>query len=321
MTVVAIDNPTWRLRGGFTPPLPPGSPETGDPLWTQGVLNGGKLGAHLAFSSELRLEDYIDETRQPPSAVVRPHPGFNWGMLANDQYGDCVIAMMLHAIEEWHLDANTPPPPFTDEDAIRIYSEITGFNPNDPNSDQGTNENDAMAYWKDHGLDVEGNHKIVAAVAVDPGNLQSCRRAIYEFGGLMIAVALPATAQGQTEWTLVGDPNHDPNSAPGSWGGHGVPYREYDPETFKTVTWAHELLVTVPFHEAYVEQAFVAVSEEMLNKTETGPSGVAWGDLVSDINKLSSASSKTKQSKSKQDNSEPEKASEEEDSDNKEETS
>ncbi|HYB25349.1 MAG TPA: hypothetical protein VEF89_01915 [Solirubrobacteraceae bacterium] len=75
-------------------------------------------------------------------------------MLANDRIGDCVIAMMLHSIEDFHLDASTPVPAFTDQDAIGI--------------------------------------------------------------------ALPVTAQGQTEWTVVGD-GKTGNSAPGSWGGHGIP--------------------------------------------------------------------------------------------------
>ena len=53
-------------------------------------------------------------------------------MLANDTIGDCVIAMMLHSIEDFHLDAGTPVPAFTDADAISIYSAITGYVPGDP---------------------------------------------------------------------------------------------------------------------------------------------------------------------------------------------
>jgi hypothetical protein len=34
--------------------------------------------------------------------------------------------MMLHSIEDFHLDAGTPVPGFTDKDAISIYSAITG---------------------------------------------------------------------------------------------------------------------------------------------------------------------------------------------------
>ena len=210
-------------------------------------------------------------------------------MLANDKLGDCVIAMMLHSIEDFHLDAGTPVPAFTDEDAISMYSAITGYNPSDPSSDRGTNERTAMRYWEHPGLKTSDGetHKIVATVAVDASNLNECRIAIDEFVALQIGIALPVTAQGQQEWTVVGD-GKTGNSAPGSWGGHGIPYREYDAETFKCVTWGAELLLTVPFHQDYAQEAHVIVTQEMLNKQGIGPSGVAWDELVADIKALNS---------------------------------
>ncbi len=273
-----ITDPSFRLRDTHTPPDLPAVP---------------KLGLNLAAPHRpaLKLADYIHaERREPPAAVSRPHPGFNWGMLANDRLGDCVIAMMLHSIEEFHLDAKSPVPAFTDEDAIRLYSEITGYDPHDPNSDQGTNEESAMTYWRHPGLRTSDgvDHTIVATVAVDPSNLDESRIAIDEFVALQIGIALPLTAQGQKEWTVVGD-GRTGHSAPGSWGGHGIPYREYDAETFKCVTWGAELLLTAPFHQAYAQEAHVVVTKEMLDKTGVGPSGVAWDDLIADIKVLSSA--------------------------------
>ena len=197
-------------------------------------------------------------------------------MLANDRLGDCVIAMMLHSIEEFHLDAKSPVPAFTDKDAIKLYSEITGYDPNDPSTDQGTNESAAMRYWQRPGLDTSdhANHSIVATVAVDPSNLNECRIAIDEFVALQIGIALPITAQGQKEWTVVGD-GRTGHSAPGSWGGHGIPYREYDADTFKCVTWGAELLLTVPFHQAYAQEAHVVVTREMLDNQGVGPLNTA----------------------------------------------
>jgi hypothetical protein len=273
-----IDDPSFRLRDHHTPPTLPPSPKTG-------------LNLEALHKPALELADYIHaELANPPAAISRPHPGFNWGMLANDRIGDCVIAMMLHSIEDFHLDAGTPVPAFTDADAIRIYSAITGYNPNDPNSDHGTNESTAMAYWHSPGLQTSDgvDHQIVATVGVDPSNLNECRIAIDEFVDLQIAIALPLNAQGQAEWTVVGN-GRTGRSAPGSWGGHGIPYREYDGETFKCVTWAAELLLTVPFHQSYAQEAHVVVTKEMLDKTGVGPSGVAWDELIADIKVLSSA--------------------------------
>jgi len=270
-----INDLSFRLSRQYTPPTLPASPKLGL------ILDG-------LHKPALKLSNYIRPAlANPPAAVSRPHPGFQWGMLANDRLGDCVIAMMLHSIEDFHLDANTQVPAFTDQDAISVYSAITGYNPDDPNSDQGTNERTAMLYWEQHGLHTSDGapHQIVATVAVDPSDLNECRIAIDEFVDLQIGIALPLTAQGQTEWTVVGN-GKTGHSAPGSWGGHGIPYREYDADTFKCVTWGQELLLTVPFHQAYAQEAHVVVTREMLNKQGIGPSGVAWDDLIADIKAL-----------------------------------
>ncbi len=270
-----IDDPSFRLRDHHTPPTLPASPKIG-------------LNLDTLHRPTLKLADYIHpELAAPPAAVSRPHPGFQWGMLANDKLGDCVIAMMLHSIEDFHLDAGTQVPPFSDQDAISIYSAITGYNPDDPGSDNGTDEGTAMRYWENPGLSTSDGqkHTIVATVAVDPSNVNECRIAIDEFVDLQIGIALPVTAQGQTEWTVVGD-GKTGESAPGSWGGHGIPYREYDAETFKCVTWGAELLLTVPFHRDYAQEAHVVVTEEMLSKQGIGPSGVNWDELLADIKGL-----------------------------------
>ena len=127
-----ITDSEFRLRDQYTPPTLPPSPKTG-------------LNLATLHKPALKLSDYIhDELANPPAAVSRPHPGFQWGMLANDKLGDCVIAMMLHSIEDFHLDTDAPPPTFTNTDTISIYSTITNYNPNDPSSDHKTNKTTAM---------------------------------------------------------------------------------------------------------------------------------------------------------------------------------
>lgn len=271
-----ITDPSFRLRDHYTPPSPPRAPKTG-------------LNLDTLHRPALKLVDYIHpELANPPAAISRPHPGFDWGMLANDTIGDCVIAMMLHSIEDFHLDAGTPPPAFTNQDAISVYSAITGYNPSDPSSDKGTDENAAMSYWESPGLKTSDGitHTIAATVAVNPSNLNECRIAIDEFVDLQVGIALPVTAQGQKEWTVVGNPSTDPDSEPGSWGGHGIPYREYDAETFMCVTWGVEMLLSVPFHRDYAQEAHVIVTQEMLNKQGIGPSGVNWDELIADVKAL-----------------------------------
>lgn len=264
-----IIDPEFRLRQAYRH------------LWTPKL--GLRLGTH---KPTLRLSDYLHADAAPPAAVLRPHPDFQWGMLANDHLGDCVIAMMLHSIEDFHLDAGTPMTSgFQDRDAIQLYSDITGYNPSDPSTDQGTDEGAAVNYWRDTGL---LGHKIFATVAVDPKNLDECRIAIDEFVDLQIGINLPLSAQGQKAWSVVGD-GQTGNSAPGSWGGHGIPFREFDADTFHCVTWGSELSLTTQFHQTYTSEAHVVVSQEMLNKNGFGPSGVDWTKLTTDIKNLTPA--------------------------------
>lgn len=278
-----IENPTWRLRNRRDAPIVSAEPVADRPwipsLPALGLLN---VGSH---KPKLRLADYYDASTAPPPplAIARPHPGFGWGMLLNNQLGDCVCAMILHAIESWDLDVNIVPYLFQDADAQLLYEVIGGYVPGDPSTDGGCDEGTAMAKWL-AGLPTTSDnvsHKALVTAAVNPTNLDEVRRAIDEFDGVCDGIGLPVTAQGQTEWTVVGNPNSDPNSEPGSWGGHATYTREYDPDTFGVLTWGTEILETVPFREAYHSQAFVVVPEDA-EKAGVGPSGVQWDQLLAD---------------------------------------
>jgi hypothetical protein len=254
-----------------------------------------KLGLHLGTHKPLlRLADYI--TPAPPAvpaSVERSNPGFAWGMLDNDKIGDCVIAMMMHSIEAFHLDAGTSVPAFADADAIATYTAITGYNPANPSSDQGTDEGQAMLYWQNTGIHCAADgsvHKIAATIAVDPKNTDERRRAIWEFVALQYGVALPISAQGQSEWTVT-DPTLQGNAAPGSWGGHGIPGISYDPTHETVVTWGADLVMDEAFATAYLQEAHVVVTTEMLSRSGVSPAGIDWDKLTGDIAALPSVPS------------------------------
>src|ERR1700757_5533476 len=63
--------------------------------------------------------------------------GNQWGMLANDQLGDCAIADALHQHLLWNMEHGVTIP-LTDACAIQNYSNVTGYIPGDAASDQGT---------------------------------------------------------------------------------------------------------------------------------------------------------------------------------------
>lgn len=245
-----------------------------------------QLGLDVTKPAEakLKLSSYLTEpTNEIPPAVSRRHDGWAWNMLANDRYGDCVECMVLHSIQDFEMDAGHQATPFMPTDALGIYSAVTGFNQSDPSTDRGTDMGSMMRYWENEGC---FGHKIAGFVEIDPTSLHELQVGVYEFIDVQLAIALPATAQGQRSWDLLGNPQNDPYAAPGSWGGHGVPIREYDSTGFTVVTWGSELHMTNAFATTYIVQAFVVYTADMLNNSGTSPTGLAWDDLVSDAKKI-----------------------------------
>lgn len=243
----------------------------------------------------LHLRHYIDESKAavevPAALAPQPLPaGFQWGMLANDRIGDCVIAMMLHSIEMFFLSVGQTPPPFSAEDAVAIYSAITGYNPSDPSTDQGTDEGRALAFWQDNGLTCKADgsvHKIVAAVAVDPADRHMRHLAMYEFDAVQYAIQLPLTWQGKQAWTGVPS-DSNPDSQPGSWGGHGVAGRAYDASGVEDIlTWGTDLPADGDSLDAYLVQASIVLTQEMVDsKTGFSRCGISFGDLMRDVKAL-----------------------------------
>jgi hypothetical protein len=209
-------------------------------------------------------------------------------MLGNNRLGDCVPVEVLHSIETFHIAAGTPPPPFADADAIALYGAVGGYNPSDPSTDQGTDPGTAWDYWQATGVTCAADsslHKIAGLIGIDSTNAVERHLGIYEFDAIQYAISLPLSWQGASEWT--GVPSADPNSQPGSWGGHGVMSRSWDASGNESiVTWGTDLLAASNSLGAYLQEAAVVVSEEMLSLTGVSRCGIHWSDLVSDLKKL-----------------------------------
>lgn len=232
---------------------------------------------------KLNLADYVEEVKVP-AAVHRSHMEFPWGMLLNDQIGDCGEAMSIHGVEAFHLDAQTPVPPFGDPEAEREYEDVGGYVPGDPSTDQGTDNQTLVDYWRDTGIkDASGlRHFIEGSLFIDPQNRQLAKLAIWEFVVLFRALGLPITAQGQTYWRLA-DGSLRGDAALGSWGYHDIPYLSYDSRRLRNVTWGDEYLVDWDFDEAYAVQGLIVITHEQTNLRGVSPSGVNWTKLNQDL--------------------------------------
>jgi hypothetical protein len=248
-----------------------------------------KLGKHVARHDPrtLLLASYATPALPAPPAKLNLATKVKdrWGMMDNDQLGDCTCAAAGHLIMEWTANASkmvTPP----DSAIVDAYSAITGYNPKTGANDNGANELDVLNYWRQTGI---AGHKIQAFVALEPSNKTHIMDGIWIFGGCYIGVALPKSAQAQTSnkqpWS-VPPSGTGGDGAPGSWGGHAVPVVAYDSRGLTVVTWGALQTMTWGFWEAYCDEAYAILSPDFLQQKggkTVAPSGFDIAQLQADL--------------------------------------
>lgn len=217
----------------------------------------------------------------PPATFGHQNLITNWGMLSNDTVGDCVIAGADHESMLWTAEGSTEAQ-FTDANAISDYSAITGYNPNDPNTDQGTDVQTAMEYRQNTGMiDASGKrHKIGAFLQLDQSNLLSeLLEAAYLFSAVGIGIQFPSSAMDQFNngqpWDVVAGSQIE--------GGHYVPIIAADPNYLYCVTWGKVQPMTRNFFTTYCDEAYAILCQEFINGKGVSPEGFNLTQLQADL--------------------------------------
>jgi hypothetical protein len=223
-----------------------------------------------------------------PSVFGHGNTFKDWGMLGNDRFGDCVFAGSAH---EQELIANLAAggvtgqmvTPFSEKSVLSDYSAVTGFNLATGENDNGTNVHEALDYRIKTGLlDANGKrHKIAAYVALEPGNLEHLREALFIFSAVGIGFEVPISAQEQYArnevWSIV----------PGAEveGGHYVPLVGVPAVgNLACVTWGRRQVMTDSFYKMYCDEAYCYITrEELQAKSKTNWGGFSWKDLEEDL--------------------------------------
>jgi hypothetical protein len=163
-----------------------------DPL----KLELGKLTARHGPRT-LLLASYATAALPAPPAALNLTKKVKgaWGMMDNDQFGDCTCAAAGHLMMEWTASAQFEMYTPTEQQIVVAYSAITGYNPTTGANDNGAQELDVVNYWRQQGI---AGHKIQADMALEPSNHTHVMDAVWIFGGCYIGLALPKTAQEQT---------------------------------------------------------------------------------------------------------------------------
>lgn len=189
----------------------------------------------------------------------------NYGMLGNDQYGDCVPAGQDHLIMVRNKVVGVDVA-FTETDALDSYTSMTGFSKWNPFSDQGTDIQEAAAFWQKTGMrdTVPNFHQIDAYVDIQIGNIDEVLLASWLFVGVGIGVNLPASAEnqfraGQPFSVVQGD---------GDEGGHYIVIIDIATNGNPIcVTWGAEQELTRDWLAKYMNFGIGYLSKDIMNKT------------------------------------------------------
>ena len=162
-----------------------------------------------------------------------------------------------------------------DADVLAVYTAITGYNPADPNTDQGANELDVLNYWRNNGI---LGHKITAFVQVEHDKLDHIRAAINLFGGVYAGVRLPDSAMDAFDhgqmWSDISQTATD---------GHAIPLVGYDADGFSAITWGRKVYITNLWAAKYFDESYAVLSPDWIQPVGVAPSGFGEAQLMTDL--------------------------------------
>ena len=240
----------------------------------------GKLGRlpRKENPRTLKLSKYL-KLDAAPSKVYWEYKNNDWPMMANDSIGDCTCACAGHMIQNWTAHTYGMATP-SDQDIIAAYSAITGYNPNDPSTDQGAAISDVLNYWQQTGI---AGHKILAWAEIDVTNIASVKLATFLFGGIDCGFNVPESAMNQFDagqaWTPVPDSPIE--------GGHSVPILGFGSEGATCITWAKRQPLTWDFFIQYFDEAYAVVTSDFLTSAQKSPiAGLDLATLEADLQAL-----------------------------------
>jgi hypothetical protein len=247
----------------------------------------------IAHHPHLKLHKYLMRGLPSPPAEVdytKPATSALSQMYLNDRLGCCVIAGMAHLQGLFTGNAGTAPLIFTDQQIVQLYEAIGGYRPGNPDTDQGCDEQTALAYWQNRGAPLRSNHRITGWLGVDATDLEEVRIALWVFENLLFGIELPdawvnpAPQSSGFVWDVAGDPNLD--------NGHCVVGVGYTSKGVMDCTWGLTGTITDAAVAKYAAPAasgelWTVISKDSLIKaSRKTPAGLDWTQLVADFDAL-----------------------------------
>lgn len=223
------------------------------------------------------------ELPKPPSRFGHGTLFHDWKLLGNDRWGDCVFAGAGHETMLTNRLAGRSVS-FDDRHVLADYGAVTGFNPDNPDTDRGTDVRQALKYRRATGVaDAKGGrHRIGAYVSISAKDFDELMQAVYVFSAVGIGFEFPDSAMDQFNhgepWDVVDRATVE--------GGHYVPVVGRASRNVGTcVTWGRRQTFTRAFYETYNDEAWAIVFPEELcrGRTERGMNLAGLNDALKEI--------------------------------------
>jgi hypothetical protein len=206
----------------------------------------------------LRLAHYRRPRIVAPPAARLWHNGItDWGVMGNNNYGNCVIVTAAHMLLCWRANELDDTKRLTDSAVIELSTTMGALD--------GYNILDRLNYWRQKGM---WSDRLWLYAAVDPSDPDEVKAAINDFGGLDIGLNMPRAWQDKQVWDTGTGLAYRPNS----WGGHSVPVVGYDADNLYVVTWGAIQKLTYAALATYSDEAYALVDENWLAKDGITPS-------------------------------------------------
>lgn len=215
---------------------------------------------------KLKLVQIMDATALPTPPAAFGHANLvhgRWSILGNDKWGDCVWAGAAHEHMLFSLAGKHGSVKFDDRSVLSDYSAVTGFDPADPATDQGTDMQAAASYRRKVGvIDYHGiRHKVDAYAEITRADLSQVALASWLFGACGIGVEFPDSAMDQFN---AGKPFSVVKGAKIE-GGHYMPcVGRHKDGNYVLVTWGRLVTATPEWMRKYMDEAVAYISRDII---------------------------------------------------------
>lgn len=248
------------------------------------TLKLGKKPPHPRHTHpRVTLDSHADWDRLipavPPKLVDRTGK-LDYPMYGNDRYGDCAeagAAHMVQSITSWARNLITP----SDDDVLSLYTNVTGFDPANPATDNGTNLQDLLGWWSRNGWPGGSGMQLKAFAELRRWDEAAMRACLYYFGTVYVGVQFPNGAMTQFQngepWSVIPGDTID--------GGHCIVLEATRPgkDEYTWISWGKRQKSNRAWWWKYAEEAWVPVTEQAL---DNAPKGLDAKGLMSEFKAL-----------------------------------